>query len=164
MPTNLYGPGDNYHSSKSHVMASLIKKFCDAKIYSHKNVICWGTGNPCREFLHVEDLANAVIFALERWDPSDKNAPLDNDGNPSTILNVGTGKDISIKDLAIKIATKSNFKGTISWDKTKADGTPRKLLNIQKIKSLGWEPTISLDNGIDRTIEEYFNKKDFANN
>ena len=101
MPTNLYGPGDNYHVKNSHVMASLIKKFCDAK-NNDKKVICWGTGKPMREFLHVDDLGSAVVFCLEHWDPKEPNPPLDKQGNPLTHLNVGTGLDISIQDLSKK--------------------------------------------------------------
>ena len=99
MPTNLYGPGDNYHPEDSHVMASLIRKFHEATKYSLPKVVCWGSGQPFREFMHVDDLADGVVFALQYWDPNSKNAPLDKEGNPLTILNIGTGKDISIKEL-----------------------------------------------------------------
>ena len=155
MPTNLYGPGDNYHPKNSHVMASFIRKFYEASINSSPSVICWGTGNPLREFLHVDDLGDAVVFALENWDPNSKNAPKDKNNNKLTTLNVGTGKDISIKELAFKISGLLNYKGKIIWDKSKPDGTPKKLLNIQKIQSLGWEPKISLSEGIRNTIESY---------
>ena len=155
MPTNLYGPGDNYHPQNSHVMASLIRKFYEASIKSLPSVMCWGTGSPLREFLHVDDLGNAVVFALENWDPNSKNAPKDENNNKLTTLNVGTGKDISIKELAFKISNLLNYKGKIIWDKSKPDGTPKKLLNIQKIQSLGWEPKISLSEGIKNTIELY---------
>ncbi len=155
MPTNLYGPGDNYHPSNSHVMASLIRKFSEAKNKKDSKVICWGTGSPLREFMHVKDLAEAIIFCLENWDPSEKNAPKDKDGYPLHFLNVGTGKDISIFDLARKISTFVGYKGEIIWDKTKPDGTPKKQLNIKKINSLGWFPKIKLDDGIKKTIENY---------
>ena len=155
MPTNLYGPKDNYHPSNSHVMAALIKKFCDAKENSLKEVSCWGTGNPMREFMHVDDLGEAVIFVLENWCPEDKHAPKDASGNKLYFLNVGVGKDISIKDLSKLIAKISGFHGEITWDKTKPDGTPKKLLNICKIQSLGWNPKIQLEEGIKKTIEEY---------
>ena len=148
MPTNLYGPGDNYHPQNSHVMASFIRKFYEASINSSPTVKCWGTGSPLREFLHVDDLGDAVVFALENWDPSSKNAPKDENNNKLTTLNVGTGKDISIKELALKISNLLNYKGKIIWDKSKPDGTPKKLLNIQKIQSLGWDPKISLSEGI----------------
>ena len=154
MPTNLYGPGDNYHPTNSHVFASLIKKFCDAKKYSYKKVTCWGTGTPMREFMHVDDLARAVIFALEYWDPGNSKAPLDESNKPLLHINVGTGKDISIFDLANKIANHANYEGEIVWDKNKPDGTPKKLLNVDKFKSLGWESEIELDDGIKSTIKE----------
>jgi len=155
MPTNLYGTGDNYHEKNSHVMASLIRKFCSAVKFSEKEVLCWGTGNVYREFLHVDDLARAIIFALEKWDPDAPDAPNDKYNNPCTLINVGTGKDISIKDLANKISEKVSFKGKIIWDKDMPDGTPKKVLNIQKIKNLGWEPIINLDDGLDKTIGEF---------
>ena len=155
MPTNLYGPKDNYHSTNSHVMASLIRKFCEAKKLGSNHVTCWGTGKPLREFMHVDDLGRSVIFALENWDPKDNKAPLDIHGQPLTYLNVGSGKDISIKELAKKISNIVNFKGEILWDKSMPDGTPKKLLNIDKFQSLGWHPTIKLDDGIKRTINEF---------
>ncbi len=156
MPTNLYGPGDNYHLTNSHVFASLIYKFCHAEKKGLEKVVCWGTGRPFREFMHVDDLARAVIFLLENWDPlkysdstkKEKNVPLD-------FINVGTGKDISIFDLTNKIAKLTNFKGEIIWDKSKPDGTPRKVLDINRITSMGWKPSISLDEGILRTIKEF---------
>ena len=155
MPTNLYGPGDNYHPENSHVMAALISKFSRAHKESKQFVECWGSGLPLREFLHVDDLGNAAVFCLESWQPFCNNAPKDIFGNTLNHLNVGTGNDISIFDLANKIAKFTNFKGEIIWDKSKPDGTPRKLLNIDRIKKLGWEPSISLDEGIIRTINEY---------
>ena len=164
MPTNLYGPGDNYHPENSHVMASLIRKFYKASKESLNSVTCWGTGSPFGEFLHVNDLANAVVFVLENWNPDHKNAPKDKNGQPLQILNVGTGKDLSIKELASKIAKNFNYKGDIIWDKTKPNGTPKKLLNINKILELGWSPQIELEKGINLTInllEESSDKKEF---
>ena len=155
MPTNLYGPGDNYHPQNSHVMASFIRKFYEASVNSSQSVKCWGTGTPFREFLHVDDLGDAVVFALENWDPSSINAPKDENNNEITILNVGSGKDISIKELAYKISNLVNYKGKIIWDSKKPDGTPRKLLNIEKIKSLGWEPKLSLESGLELAIASY---------
>ena len=152
MPTNLYGPGDNYHPQNSHVMASLIKKFHNATKNSLPKVVCWGTGKPYREFLHVNDLGNAILFCLENWDPNSKFAPKDQDGNIISILNVGSGVEISIKDLANKISKLTNFKGEIIWDNSKPDGTPRKKLNCNKINKLGWQPKISLDEGILQTL------------
>ena len=154
MPTNLYGPGDNYHPEESHVMASLIKKFYEASKYSLPQVICWGSGEPYREFMHVDDLGDGVVFALQYWDPNSKNAPLDKEGNPLTILNIGTGKDISIKELAHKISNIVGYKGKIIWDKSKPDGTPRKLLNTSKVNDLGWVPRINLDDGLRLILED----------
>tara|TARA_B100000886_G_scaffold338725_1_gene302253 strand:+ start:1368 stop:2360 length:993 start_codon:yes stop_codon:yes gene_type:complete len=158
MPTNLYGPNDNYHPEHSHAMASLISKFYNASINSLPTVSCWGSGSPEREFMHVHDLGEAVIFALEKWSPDSKDAPKDDYGKPLNFLNVGTGKDISIKLLAEKISSVVNFKGNIIWDKSKPDGTPKKQLDVRRILSLGWKPKISLEQGILETISS-FNKK-----
>ena len=155
MPTNLYGPGDNYHPLNSHVMAALIKKFHDAVSNGDDTVTCWGTGKVLREFLHVDDLSKAVLYCLENWDPFDNKAPLDIKNKPLFFLNVGTGKDISIKDLSIMIANQTGFKGNIVWDTSKPDGTPRKKLNVDKINQLGWHAQISLEEGIRKTIMEY---------
>lgn len=162
MPTNLYGPKDNYDSKNSHVMAALIKKFCEAENTQPSSVTCWGSGKPEREFMHVDDLAEACLFCLENWDPDDINAPKDFKGKPLLFLNVGTGKDISIKNLVELISKETCFNGDIIWDKTKPDGTPKKLLDIEKIRSLGWSPKIHLKEGIKRTIKEFklnFSKK-----
>ncbi len=159
MPTNLYGQGDNYHPQNSHVMAALIRKFHDAVINRDKKVICWGTGNPYREFLHVDDLGESVVFCLENWDTFSHNSPKDEKGDPLYYLNVGTGKDISIKDLALKIANHFKFKGEIIWDNSKPDGTLKKQLNIEKIQKLGWKPKINLDKGIDMAIKSYKKEK-----
>ncbi len=156
MPTNIYGPGDNYHPENSHVFASLIRKFIIAKKYGHSYVNCWGDGSPYREFLHSDDLGKACVFALESWDPSSKNAPKDENGESLNFLNIGTGLDISIKELAILIAKELSYEGLIKWDKSKPNGTPRKLLDISKIKSLGWRPRISLMEGIKKTIKEVY--------
>ena len=158
MPTNLYGPGDNYDPINSHVMAALIKKFQEAVENSADSVTCWGSGKPLREFMHVDDLASAVVFALENWDPNSEDSPKDTNGYPLYFLNVGTGKDITIKELAERIALASGFKGKILWDNTKPDGTPKKQLNIEKIKKLGWEPKIHLENGIKETLELFKSK------
>ena len=155
MPTNLYGPNDNYHPDHSHVMASLTRKFTIAKENNILKVHCWGTGSVFREFLHVDDLAEASIFCLRKWDPSENNAPKDSNGKAINHLNVGTGKDISIKELAHKIAKLINYKGDIIWDKTKPDGTPRKLLDVSKINKLGWEARINLETGVRNTIKDF---------
>ena len=160
MPTNLYGPGDNYHPENSHVMASLIRKFTEAKNIQKERVICWGSGKPFREFLHVDDLSDSCLFLLENWDPLSSNAPKDKNGNNLYYLNVGTGKEISIKELAYKIANLVDFKGEIIWDNTKPDGTFRKRLDISKINSLGWRPKIELEEGLQKTIK-HFCKENF---
>ena len=163
MPTNLYGPNDNYHPSESHVMASLIKKFVEAKDKNHPSVECWGTGEPLREFLHVDDLAEAIIFCLEKWDPDSFEAPKDKDGKALLYLNVGSGEEITIKDLSLMIAEITNFNGTIIWDKDKPDGTPRKLLCLENFNKLGWQSKITLKEGIKKTIKEYkLNNRDFS--
>ena len=161
MPTNLYGPGDNYSQNNSHVMASLIKKFYIASKNNFKEVSCWGTGSPLREFMHVDDLGAAVTFALEYWDPSDENAPKDKNGRPLTYLNVGTSHEISIKNLSKLIAKEVRFSGEILWDKSKPDGTPRKKLDISRMINLGWFPKIGLKEGIKRTIKDFASKSNF---
>ena len=136
-------------------MASFIRRFCEAKKQNLDKISCWGTGNPYREFLHVDDLANACLYALEYWDPSSKDAPLDNKNNPLYWLNVGSGKDISIKDLALLIAKLVKYEGQILWDESRPDGSPKKLLSIDKFKNMGWSPNINLEDGISSTIEIY---------
>ena len=153
MPTNLYGPGDNYDLQNGHVLPALIRKFYEAKLNQSQEVICWGTGSPYREFLHVDDLGKACLFALENWNPDSPDSPKDNQEKALTYLNVGTGKDMTIKELALLIAEIIEYKGKIIWDKTKPDGTPRKQLSINRIKSIGWEPKISLREGLKSTIE-----------
>lgn len=158
MPTNIYGPGDNYHADNSHVFASLIRKFIIAKKNNLEFVECWGTGSPYREFLHSYDLANACLFALEKWNPSEINSPRMENGEPFCFLNVGTGKDITIKELATIISREVDFNGQIIWDKSRPDGTPKKLLNISRFSSLGWEPKIDLISGIRNTIKDVYSK------
>ena len=155
MPTNLYGPGDNYDESNSHVLASFIRRFHRAKMEKLENVICWGSGNPKREFLHVEDLGKAILFVLEKWDINGDFTPLDLNGEPLSFLNVGTGKDISIKELADLVAEITGFKGNIIWDNSMPDGTPRKLLDISRLKNLGWSPQINFRDGLKLTIESF---------
>ena len=157
MPTNLYGPGDNYHATNSHVLPSFINKFHTAMEKNYDEVVCWGTGNPLREFLHVDDLADACIFALEKYQILISN---DKFKDQTEFLNVGTGNDISIKDLANMIARKIGFKGRIIWDKSKHDGTPRKLLDVSRINKLGWHASISLEKGIEETIKSYIYEKE----
>ena len=161
MPTNLYGPGDNYHPKNSHVIPSLIRRFYEAKSKNLKEVTCWGTGDSLREFLYVDDLAEACLFTLENWDPSNAYAPKTKDGDTLDILNVGSEEEISIKDLAIKISKVIGFKGNILWDTDKPNGTPRKKLNTQRINSLGWSPKINLDIGLRKTLIDF--EKSFIN-
>ncbi len=160
MPCNLFGPGDNYDLSTSHVLPALIRKFQTAKNINQNQVVCWGTGDPLREFLYVDDLAEACLFALRKWDITSKEAPLDASGKKLAWLNVGSGKEISIKDLAKKISDLIGYKGKIVWDKDKPDGTPRKLLDTSRIMSLGWKPKTSLEDGIKLAIAD-FNKNIF---
>ena len=158
MPCNLFGPGDNYDPLTSHVLPALIRKFQTAKNNNQEKVICWGTGNPLREFLYVDDLAEACIYALRNWNINSKNAPVDESNKKLAWLNVGSGKEISIKELAEKISNIIGFKGEIIWDKNKPDGTPRKLLDTTKIRAFGWEPKITLTNGIKLAINDYINR------
>ena len=152
MPTNLFGPNDNYHPLNSHVVPGLIRKFSIAKRDNLSSVTCWGSGLVSRELMHVDDLAEAVIFCLENWFPSEIDAPKDNSGNPLNYLNVGTGKDILIRELAKKIAEIIKFEGKIIWDKNMPDGTPRKVLDISRLKKLGWKSKTDLTSGLTNTI------------
>ena len=148
MPTNLYGPGDNYHPENSHVLPALIRRFHEAKQAGLESVICWGTGSPMREFLHVDDLGKACVFALENWSALDQEAPRDDQGKPLAFLNVGTGVDLTIKELAEQIAAVVGFEGTIEWDISKPDGTPKKQLEVSRMKELGWNAQIPLTEGL----------------
>lgn len=144
MPTNLYGPNDNFDLKTSHVLPALIRKFHDAKISNAKKVILWGSGKPLREFLHVDDLAKAVKMFIE-------NNFKDN------LYNVGSGKDISIEDLAYKIKLLTNYKGNIIWDTSKPDGTPKKLMDSSIVNKMGFKPEIDLDLGLKMTYDWYIN-------
>ena len=161
MPTNLYGKGDNYHHTNSHVLPALLNRFHTHKLEGKKYIECWGSGNPRREFMHVDDLAEASIFALENWDPVSNNSPKDESGVPLTWLNVGTGEDITIKKLAQMISDITCFQGEIIWNKDKPDGTFQKLLDVTKLKDLGWSSKISLKEGIKKTYQDY--KKELYN-
>ena len=140
MPTNMYGPGDNFDLETSHVLPAFINRFVTAKRSGAKSVTLWGSGSPKREFLHTHDLAEAVLLASEKYDSEEH-------------LNVGTGKDLSIKELANLVAKKAGFAGEIEWDASKPDGTPRKVLDVTRLRALGWEPRISLEAGIAETIQ-----------
>ena len=155
MPTNLYGPGDNYHPENSHVLPALIRRFHEAKESGAESVTCWGTGTPMREFLHVDDLGEACVFALESWSALSDIAPVDRTGTTMSFLNVGTGVDITIKSLAELIASSISYEGKIIWDHTKPDGTPKKQLNVDTLDSLGWSSRIPLSSGITDAINDY---------
>ena len=155
MPTNLYGPGDNYHKSDSHVLPSLIKKFSEAKNKNLKNVTCWGDGSPLREFLYVDDLAEACIFAIGKLNLSTDYYPKDKNGNPLFWINVGSNQEISIKDLAVLIAKLVGYEGLILWDKNMPNGTPRKKLDTSVLDKLGWKSKTNLEEGIKQTLKAY---------
>ena len=142
MPTNLYGRGDNFDLNSSHVLPALIRRFIEAEALENEEVVLWGSGSPLREFLHVDDLANAVHLAIKNFDSQ-------------IHLNIGSGDEISIRDLASLVAKVSDFNGKIVWDNTKPDGTPRKVLDSTRMRDLGWEPKISLEQGISDTVNWY---------
>jgi len=145
MPTNLYGTNDNYHPENSHVLPALIRRIILAKKNNDPSVVIWGTGTPRREFMHVDDLADACYFLLQNY-------------NEPGHVNIGWGSDVSIKQVAETIASEVGYKGILEFDTTKPDGTPRKLLDTTKINNLGWKPSIKLEDGIRRTIEEVTDK------
>ena len=142
MPTNLYGPGDNYHPQNSHVLPALIRRFDEARAAGKPEVVAWGSGSPKREFLHVDDLADACAFLL-RMD------------NPPDWINVGTGTDVTIRELTETVAAVTGFQGKITWDATKPDGTPRKLMDVSRLAALGWTARIGLREGIEKTFASY---------
>lgn len=142
MPTNLYGPGDNFDLKTSHVLPAMLRKFHEAKNRDHAPVKLWGTGSPMREFMHVDDLASSVLFSLEHK-------------MEESLYNVGTGKDLRIDELAAMIQQITGHRGEIIWDHSKPDGTPRKLLDVQKLKKMGWKAKIDLEEGIKQTYKWY---------
>jgi GDP-L-fucose synthase len=142
MPTNLYGPGDNYHPQNSHVLPALIRRFHEAKLAGQPEVTAWGTGTPRREFLHVDDLADGCAFLLTQENPPDW-------------INIGTGSDVSIRELTETVAAVTGFGGRITWDATKPDGTPRKLMDVSRLSALGWRARIALREGIERTYASF---------
>jgi GDP-L-fucose synthase len=142
MPTNLYGPGDNYHPQNSHVLPALIRKFHEAQAAGGTEVVAWGTGSPRREFLHVDELADACSFLLNLGDPPD-------------LINVGTGTDVTIRELTELVASVTGFPGRITWDATKPDGTPRKLMDVSRLTALGWRARIDLREGVAKTYASY---------
>ena len=140
MPTNLYGPGDNFDLEHSHVLPALIRRFHDAKQRDDERVTVWGTGTPRREFLHVDDLADALVYLMEHYDSE-------------PIVNIGWGEDISVRELAMLVKSVVGYEGELAFDETKPDGTPRKLLNVERLSSLGWRPKIGLKQGIESTYQ-----------
>jgi GDP-L-fucose synthase len=138
MPTNLYGPGDNFDLQNSHVLPALIRRFHEAKVRGDESVTIWGTGTPRREFLHVDDLADAILSLLHSYDAE-------------PIVNIGWGEDVTIRELAELTMSVIGYKGRLDFDPTKPDGTPRKLLDVARLKSLGWQPQIPLRSGIEHT-------------
>ena len=144
MPTNLYGPGDNFDLQNSHVIPALIRKFYEAQTHRMKEVVIWGTGTPRREFLHVDDLARAAVFLMQEYDESE-------------IINVGTGQDVTIAELAQCVAECAGYKGRLVFDTSKPDGTPRKLLDLSRLRALGWQASIPLEDGIRSTYEWFLN-------
>jgi GDP-L-fucose synthase len=146
MPTNLYGPGDNYHLQNSHVLPALIRKFHEAREAGRDEMVAWGTGAPKREFLHVDELADACAFLLKM-------------PNPPDLVNVGTGTDVTIRELTELVAQVTGFKGRITWDSSKPDGTPRKLMDVSKLTGLGWKARIGLREGVERTYKSFLAEK-----
>lgn len=146
MPTNMFGPGDNYHLQNSHVLPALIRKFHEAKEAGRAEVVAWGTGSPKREFLHVDDLADACVFLLKL-------------SNPPDWINVGSGTEVSIKELTEVVGAVVGFKGKITWDSTKPDGSPRKLMDVSKLTALGWKARIGLREGIEKTYASFLAEK-----
>lgn len=142
MPTNLYGPNDNYHPTHSHVLPALIRRFHEAKIQGSESVVCWGDGSPLREFLYVDDLANLCVFLMNHYS-----------GNET--VNAGTGKELSIKELTELVARVVGYRGRIEWDTSKPNGTPRKLLDVSKAKKLGWSSRTELEEGIRLSYEDF---------
>jgi len=142
IPANVYGPGCHFGLENSHVLSAMVRKFSEARERKEKKIIFWGTGTPRREFLYAADLAEALVYLMNKYDSSEP-------------INIGTGKEISIKELANKIKNIVNFQGKIEWDKSKPDGTKRKLLDAKKINSLGWNSETSLDEGLEKTIAWY---------
>ncbi len=152
MPANLYGPNDNFDLEKSHVIPAMIRKFHEAKIKGDKEVILWGTGNPRREFLHVDDMAEGCIFLMNNLNPTKEQ-----NEKGDIFVNLGAGKDINIKDLANLIQEITGYKGNIVWDTTKPDGTPGRLMDSSKVNNLGWQPKFELKEGLESTYKWYQN-------
>lgn len=157
MPCNLYGPGDNYHPEHSHVIPALLRKFHDAKVNGKDEVVMWGTGSALREFLHIDDIADASVFLMQNYS-GDPGVPENTPGQ--SWVNIGCGSDLSMKELGKAIAKIVGFEGSIVYDHIHPDGTPRKLLDSSKLFSLGWRPRISFEEGLRQTYEDYKINKD----
>ena len=145
MPTNLYGPGDNFHPTNSHVMPALIRRFVEAKEAGAAEVVCWGSGSPRREFLHVDDLADACLFLLDNY-------------SDLSHVNVGYGDDVTIKELTEAVRAAAGFAGAIAWDSSKPDGTPRKLMDSSQINRLGRKPAVPLEDGVRRAYRDFLGR------
>ena len=157
MPTNLYGPGDNYHPEHSHVLPALIRRFHEAKVSGAEEVVCWGDGSPMREFLYVDDLAELCVLLMNRYSVKGRPVPADASW-PGETVNAGSGKEINIRDLTALVAEAVGYKGRISWDPSRPNGTPRKLLDISRALSLGWQPRTPLRQGIQLAYEDFLGK------
>jgi GDP-L-fucose synthase len=142
MPTNLYGPGDNYDPLGSHVLPALIRRFHEAKVAGAPSVTCWGTGAPLREFLHSDDLGDALVFLMEHYSAEE-------------FINVGSGQELTIGELATTVARLIGYAGTIHWDPAQPDGTPRKLMDSSRLKALGWSPKVTLEDGIRGAYQDF---------
>jgi GDP-L-fucose synthase len=150
MPTNLYGPRDNFHSQNSHVLPALVRRFVEAKEQNLPEVVCWGTGNVQREFLHVTDLANGCLHLMDNYSGTE-------------IVNLGTGEDIFIHDLVEIVKTAVGYEGTVIWDASKPDGTPRKVMDVSRMsKELGWKASIPIEEGVESTVKWYLQNKDIT--
>jgi len=157
MPTNMYGPGDNYHPENSHVLPALIRRFHEAKVSGAAEVVCWGTGSPLREFLYSDDLAEACVFLVENANYKDM-AFTDDSGTVQSHINVGSGKEVTIKQLAETVKEVVGFEGKICWDSSKPDGTPRKLMDSSRINALGWTPKVTLKEGLARAYQDFLSR------
>lgn len=157
MPTNMYGPGDNYHPENSHVLPALIRRFHEAKVSAAAEVVCWGTGSPLREFLYSDDLAEACLFLVEHANYTDM-AFTDGSGTVQSHINVGSGKEVTIKELAETVKEVVGFQGKITWDSSKPDGTPRKLMDSSRINALGWTAKVTLRDGLARAYSDFLTR------
>jgi len=157
MPTNMYGPGDNYHPENSHVLPALIRRFHEAKEQGNDTVTCWGSGSPLREFLYSDDLAEACVFLLEKATYEDM-AFTDDSGTVQSHINVGSGMEVTIRELAETVKAVVGYEGAIEWDSSKPDGTPRKLMDSSRLMAMGWKPQVDLAEGIARAYKDFLER------